>query len=198
MTGIFRKFFPLLLLLIIPACETAAPPLPTYPAVHFTSTPPYRLDVARVEIAQHYTPPLASPNVDHLSPVTPSSMIRTWADDRFKATGNRHVLKVVIKDASITEKSLPRTEGVQGMFTTDESTLYQGHMQVKLEIYGDDPLFPAAEISANVNNSRSISENASVNDRQQALYAISKAMIQNLNAQVERSLPQYFGLYRGE
>lgn len=191
-----RKLVILSLITLLAACQNAAPTVPSYPAIHFIQAP-FSLDVANIQFVQEYTPPLTAPNLEHLSPITPSSMVRTWAKDRLLATGRGKQLKVVIKDASIIEKQLPRTEGLTGMFTKDESALYEGHLQVKLEIYGNDPLFPAAEITANVTSSKSISEDASVNERQQLLYALSKSMIQDLNGQMERNIAQYFGQYMG-
>ena len=197
MYSAMRKLIIASLFTLLAACQTATPDVPNYPAVHFTGAP-FSLNVANIQIVQEYTPSLAAPNLDHISPITPSSMVRTWANDRLTATGRSKTVQVVIKDASIVEKPLPRTEWLTGMFTTDESALYQGHLQVKLEIYGNDPLFPAAEITANVSSSTSISEDASVNERQQVLYALSKKMIEELNGQMERNINQYFGLYLGQ
>lgn len=191
---VLRKCAVFCAVILLSSCQNATPDFPNYPAVHFTDAP-FSLDVGTIELVQEYAPPLTSPHLEHIAPITPSSMVRTWANDRLKAVGRNRTLKVIIQDASIIAQPLPRTSGLEGMFTKDESALYSGHLQVKLEIYENDPLFPVAEITANISNSISVAEDAPINDRQQLLYNISKKMIEELNKQIEQNISQYFNRY---
>lgn len=180
---------------LIASCSSTPQPLPNYPPVRFTNEAPFNLQVANVQIVQQYNAPMKAPNVDHLSPVSPSAAVQTWADDRLKAKGGKYLMKVVIKDASVIEKDLPASTGLKGALTNDQTTLYTGHLQVSLEIYTEDPLFPAAEVSGDVTSTESIAEDASVNDRQALLYALSKELIENLDKEIAKTIPQYFGKY---
>ena len=53
-------------------CESP-PPRPVFPDIRFTSEPPIRLDVARIDDARATTSRrFRSPNVEHLFPVPPA------------------------------------------------------------------------------------------------------------------------------
>src|SRR5262245_23291444 len=111
------------------ACTNAPDPV-RFPDLTYAHLGAIRLAVAHVEIVEAYRPPLAAPNIDHRMPVIPAAALRRWAEDRLAATGEGTArARFTIRDARVTETELPRTEGVRGLFTTDQGQRYDLRME---------------------------------------------------------------------
>ncbi len=95
--------------LLLAGCEST-PPTPYHAELTFSHLGRIRLDVARVEVATRYVPPLTAPNVEHRAPVPPYTAMRRWAGQRLKAAGRRYSANLVILEASI--KGVP--VGIKG------------------------------------------------------------------------------------
>jgi len=125
--------------------------------------------------------------VDHLAPVPPSDAIRHWANDRLRAMGSSGTLRVVIKDASITETRLPPTTGVRGAFTTDQSERYDGHLAVDLVVDVPARRFQGYT-GATVARTISVPENISLQGREDAWFAMVERMMTELNGRLEEGI----------
>ncbi|MEJ0072464.1 MAG: hypothetical protein WDO24_31495 [Pseudomonadota bacterium] len=90
--------------------------------------------MSRIEVVREYAPPLRAPNVDHEFPVPPMRMAEQWAQDRLTAAGGPGELRYVIKRASVVETSLPRTTGIRGAFTNDQTQRYDAVVEVEIEV----------------------------------------------------------------
>src|SRR3954452_1330998 len=172
--------------LALGAC-TSAPPRPQARQISFANQAPISFDVARIEVVQQYQPPQVAPNVDHLAPVPPSDAIRRWANDRLRAMGGSGTLRVVIKDASITEPRLPPTTGVRGAFTTDQSERYDGHLAVDLVVDVPARRFQGYT-GATVARTISVPENISLQGREDAWFAMVERMMTELNGRLEEGI----------
>ena len=183
----------LLLAFLVAGC-TSAPEMPTYPEIRFTDKPPIRLDVARIDIVEAYRSPLKAPNVEHLFPVRPSHAARQWARDRLRPGGDKGWAEAVISDASATETALQRTEGIRGAFTTDQTERYDVVMTVAVRIF-DSAGKELANASATARHSRTVAEDATLNDRERAWYRMTAAMIRALDRTLEREMRKSLGAF---
>jgi hypothetical protein len=172
--------------LALGAC-TSTPPRQQVRQISFANLAPISFDVARVEVVQQYQPPQVAPNVDHLTPVPPSDAIRRWANERVRAMGSSGTMRVIIKDASITETHLAGTTGVRGAFTTDQSERYDGRLSVDLVVEVPSRHFQGYT-GATVARTISVPENVSLQGREDAWHSLVERMMADLNAKLEEGI----------
>jgi hypothetical protein len=172
--------------LALGAC-TSTPPRPQARQISFANLAPISFDVAKIEVVQQYQPPQVAPNVDHLTPVPPSDAIRRWANERVRAMGTSGTMRVIIKDASITETHLAGTTGVRGAFTTDQSERYDGRLSVDLVVEVPSRRFQGYT-GATVARTISVPENVSLQGREDAWHNLVERMMADLNAKLEEGI----------
>jgi hypothetical protein len=177
---------------LIAACATPAPQAPQ--EISFSQYPVMNVDVGNIEVIEAYNPPLAPPNIEHLMPYSPAAAMKIWVKDRLRATGSDKLMQVTIVDASVTESKLPKTKGIQGLFTNDQDRRYDGRLEVEVRIYGNAAL-SEADTSVTVTRSITIPENASVNSRRAAYMQMVKDMMEMMNAKLEKNMLGYMGNY---
>lgn len=188
----------LFLLPLLPACQPQGSLAPShYPPIHFTDRLPYQLDVEHIYVVEEYQSPMGKPYVEHLFPIRPATAVRTWVTDRFKAKrgATGHYFRVVIKKASVIARDLPRTQGLQGLIIQDQAHQYEALLEASLEIYGKDPLFPESEMKVEVTRTHSVSEDASLNEKNALYYDMTKKLLHDFNQEVERNFESYFRKY---
>lgn len=189
-----KKLFALAALTLFTACEQAPPP-PVFPPISFSQKTPIRLDVAEIRVVENYRPTLAAPNVEHNFQTPPNVALKTWASQRLQAVGKQGILEFVIEDASVIEKPLPKTDGVRGFFTDDQSERYDAKTRVVMRLYTGARAAADAEGDVNVMRSKSIAEKATINDREQLFYDMTVSMMQQFDTEAETRLRQYFGAF---
>lgn len=167
----------------------SAPPQARFPELTYAHLGAMRLDVARIEIADEYQEPLRPPNVDHLFPTPPERVMRRWATDRLAASGTPgRYARFVIQDASVIEVELPRTRGVRGAFTTDQTQRYDLTLRAAIEIREERGNFQSGFATAGVSRSRSVAEDITVNDREKVWFEMLEQAMNELNAELERQI----------
>lgn len=186
--------FPLLLLLplLLTACASQPVSAPNLNA--YNTGAPIALAVGKVTVIEEYRSPLTAPNVEHLFKPTPAQAVRRWAYDRVLTTGGSAILEVIVKDARVVSASLPRTDGLKGVFTRDQSERFDGHIAVELRIY-DGGAMSQASVTAEVNQSRTLAENASVASREALFAVLQNDLMTALDRELEKNIRQYFGNY---
>ncbi|HXP30694.1 MAG TPA: hypothetical protein VN832_06370 [Stellaceae bacterium] len=175
------------------ACSSA-PPRPVFPDLRFTGQPPIMLSVARVEIRNDYQPPYHAPNVEHLFPVPPGKAVENWAHDRLKAAGQSGEARFVIQDSSVIEVPLAQTGGIKGAFTTEPSDRYDMTVRARLDIV--DPrglVVRTANVTAT--RSQSLLNTATPNDRDQAWYDMTSALMVDFDRRMTSEIQNSFGPY---
>ncbi len=156
-----------------------------------------RLDARTVEIVAEYSPPLTYPNVEHLFPVSPEAALRRWAVDRLQPAGRqalgdgRRVI-VLVKDARVVETRLPRTEGLRGAFTEDQSERYDAVLEVAIEIRSDRANFRDAFVTARAERSRTVTEGISISARERVWFEITESLMNDLNRELDRQMRENF------
>lgn len=179
--------------LLLAGCEST-PPTPYHAELSFSHLGRIRLDVARVEVATRYVPPLTSPNVEHRAPVPPYTAMRRWAGQRLKAAGRRYSANLVILDASIKGVPVGVKGGMKNIFTREQSTRYDGRVAVLLEIL-DGGGRQLAFVTARASRSATVAEGASIVAREKVWFALTEDMLGELDRRLEREIRRHFRDY---
>lgn len=190
-----KKFLVLALTaLALTSCQDA--PSASSPAgISFGNRAPLRLNVAQVNVAQSYQPPMKLPNVDHTLPTPPIMAIKQWAGQRFVAAGTQGNLEITIEDASVIETPLAKKDGLTGFFTDDQEARYDAHIKITIRLYDGVNTISVAEATAETSRWRTINEKATVAQREAMFNSMLQEMITQLDAETEARIRQYFGRF---
>jgi hypothetical protein len=150
---------------------------------------PISLDVARIDVVTEYTSPLAKPNIEHLMPIPPAMAAKRWAEERLRAAGGQRVAKIVILEGSVVEVPLKKTEGVRGLFTVDQEARYDAKLSVRLDIL-DDRALRVGTASADSVRTRSVSEKATLNERDQLYYDLTADLVRDIDSVMGRQIAE--------
>ena len=171
---------------------TLAVERPDLPELTWTHLPPITLDVAEIEIIDATQPTGASPNVEHLFPLPPAKAAERWARDRLRAGGTSNRARFIIQRGDVTEVGLRQTEGFSGLFKQDQSERYDADLAVLLEIRSNAGQ-PLGQVTAELRKSRTVPEDASLNERESIWFSITDDLAKLLNTEMERTMPQFLG-----
>ncbi len=188
--AIFRLILCFLLVATSIGCETNLPPR-KYPDLRYTHLPPIRLDAVRVDVVQKYAPATGKSHVEQEFPVPPATVAANWARDRLQAAGVGNIVRATIVDAGVVEVPLPRTTGVKGALTTDQSERYDGTLEIMIEIVGPTGR-QLAMVSSKATRSRTVPENITLADRETVWFRMTEAMMNDLNLSLERQIREHF------
>ena len=178
---------------ILASCETP-PPKSQFPELSYSHLEKIRLDVAGIDIKRAYKPPGRKPHVEHQFPVVPVAAVERWVRDRLRAVGATRRAVVTIREASVIEVALPLTRGVRGAFTIDQSERYDGTIDIMVEIVEADGRQKAmARVRAK--RSKTVPEGIPIHDREKMWFDLTEALMNDLNASIERQLRQHLARY---
>jgi hypothetical protein len=177
-------------LAVLAACTTP-PPQNAFPEITFAHESPIRLDVREVSVELAYKAPLTPPNVEHLFPARPGQAATRWARDRLVAAGPMRRARYIVREASVVESSLEQSEGLTGMFTTEQSERYDARIVVEMQIIGEDGRIEGS-LTAKAERSRSVPEDISLNERERVWFKMTEDLMKELNAQLEQTIKTTF------
>ena len=161
--------------------------------ISYSDLPAIGLDVGTIEIEQAYRGTGQAPHVELRFPVRPGDAARRWAEDRLAARGDRLTFRYVVRQASAVETALPRTEGVTGLLTTDQSERYETHIIVDMQILDGRQVKGTA--SAEARRSVTVPENITLSERERAWYKLTQDVMNDLNDQLETTIKSAFFPY---
>jgi hypothetical protein len=182
------------LALLLGGCDTTAPKA-ARPDVRFSHLTPIVLDVAKIEIAERYRPPVREPNVDHLMSPSPLMVMRRWAEDRLRAGGPTGTAKFIIVDASVVETPLDKPSGFKGFFTNAQAVRYNLVMQARLEVQRRDGGEARGFADALVKRERTMPEEVTLNKREDILFEFVAGAGDDFNAQMEQQIEKHLKLF---
>ncbi len=191
---LLTPFAALFLSLSLTACENSLPEV-SYPQLRFNHLPAIKLDVAKIEILEKYQSPLQDPNVEHKLPLAPAMAMRNWAKDRLRAAGTNGIARFIIIDASVKAEALTKKKSLKAAFTIDQSTRYHARLSAKLEVETAAGLgrgFAEAKSS----RQRTMPEDASINERDDALYIFVEAAAIDFDKAMAQNIEKYLGPFR--
>lgn len=168
-----------------------AAPAPSFADIRFTNERPMRFDAASVELVKDFKPTFRSPEVEHLFPVPPELAVENWVHDRLVAAGSGRRVVVHLVDASVREIDLPKTPGLRGLFTTDQAQRYDGTIAVRIDLI-DEHGVPEGSIMERRTRSQTVPEGITANQRDQTWYEMTRAMMADLDRQLERRIRENF------
>lgn len=179
-----------LAVLTLSACQST-PQRPAPRPIDFSNFGPIQLSGGGVDVVNAYRP-VGTNHVEDRSAVPPAEAVRRWASERLQAAGGPGRVRVTIKDASIVEVPLPRTQGVKGYFTTDQAQRYDGRLEV--EVAGEIPDTGVGSTAfrgmtkAVVTYSTTVAENVSLADREATFLDITRRMVEDLNGRLDAGI----------
>lgn len=170
------------------ACQSA-PPKPAFAALTYAHKGVLRLVVANVDVVTEYNAPMRRPNIEHEMPVLPVETLQRWPRDRLVAAGGaEHFARFIVREASVKETELPRTAGVRGAITTDQSERYDIVLAAAVEIRQQRANFIEASAEARVTRFRTVKEGISLAERERAWYELLEQSMNDLDAELERQV----------
>lgn len=180
----------ILLLALVAAC-TPPPQSREFPRITFAHLPPITLEVGRVEVRNGYRSPAEAPNVEHRFPVSPAAAALEWGRSRFRAAGGSGEARITLRQASVVEVPLARTGGVAGLFRIEQSERYDAVLDVKMEIVGADGQVRAT-VESVAKRSRTVSESISAHGREEAWFAMTEALMADMDRSLEAQVREHF------
>jgi hypothetical protein len=94
----------------------------------------------------------------------------------------------------VLEVPLERNAGLAGWFTTEQSERYDARLAVRLEVV-DGQGARVGEVTAEAERSRTVPEDASVNDRQAMWFDLTDNLMRDLDATLEKNIGAYLKSY---
>jgi hypothetical protein len=192
--NLLRLLSPMVAILVLTACESA-PPRPNFPDIHVTGATPIRLAAGGVDIRNDYKPSFQPPHVEHLYPIPPAHAMENWARDRLVAAGGNARAVFTISDASVVETELKKKEeGITGAFTKEPAQRYDATVEATLSII-DERSAPVRTVTVKAFRSQTVLEGITPNEREQAWYDMTKALMNDFDRQMSAEISAHFGGY---
>jgi hypothetical protein len=179
---------------VLGGCDTP-PKRQNFADVTFQHLAPITLDVGSVQVETAPMPPLETPGIEEVSsefPQLPADAVAQWARDRLKAAGARGQANFTIVEARATRTPLPRSSGLGAAFKKDQSDRYDLALEIRLEAF-NPILNQSGMLSERVTRTQTVAEDLTLNQREVVLFNLLDSAMQDLNARLERSIPQYLG-----
>jgi hypothetical protein len=177
-----------LLAMTLASCDTP-PKRQSFPEITFQHLQPFRLDVARVQIVDGYQPDPGA-DIGGQFPEAPTAVARQWAQDRLAAVGQQGEAIYTITLAKATQTPLKRSQGMAAMTHKDQSDRYDLAMTVNLEVRSGGK---AGAVTAQTARSQTVREDMTLNQREGVLFNLLDVTMKDVNAQMEKLIPQYLG-----
>jgi hypothetical protein len=178
----------LVMSLALTACNTP-PHRQEFPEITFQHLRPIRLDVAHIEIVEAYQPDPGNDIGDQF-PEQPVKVARQWAEDRLLAVGAQGEAIYTITLAKATDTPLRRSQGMQAMTHKDQSDRYDLAITVNLEVHSGGK---SGAVTAQAARSQTVIEDLTLNQREGVLFTLLDVTMKDVNAQLEKLIPQYLG-----
>ena len=181
---------------LLAACDTP-PSREPFAKLTYAYLPPFRLAVGRIEVVESYRPINTPPHVELEFPVSPTQTAAQWGHDRLQAAGGADRAFYTVLRGDALETRLPASEsgGLLGSFDTPPpAERYDLTIAVRLQIVEPGGRI-AASVDAKATRSVTLAANATLNDRERAGFSLTEATMKDLNAALEKSIPQYLKGY---
>ncbi len=181
------------LMLLATACTQTY--VPEKPEIDVSGTP-YLLKVEKFSVVDEYIPSNVPPNVEKLADISPTDLIKKWANARIVAAGQTGYAELVIKDAHIIKKDLGKKKtGVEGYFAKEQTEEYNGGLEVELKVYDGKKTMPVATLHTSSKNTRTLREDANIIDHNKLYHEMSVELLRLIEPELERNIREHFYNY---
>ena len=175
-------------LALLAGCSTSVKRT-TWPDITFQHRSSIGLRVSEVlfedaAAAESVAPPAR--DIRYALPVSPVIAMERWSQERLEPFGGAGRARVTLLENRFVETPLDLTDGVEGVFTVDQSERYEGAMAVRVAIEND----PSGNgfVEARATASRTVPENYTLNKREETLYNMMTGMISALDERLETEM----------
>lgn len=180
------------LMVMLAACEVAAPPHNKFPELTYGHLPKITFDVAEIEVVEAYRPSLEPPHVELIMPVSLNRSAARWGEDRLRADGTQGRLRYIVQEASVIETHLEGTQGIQDIFTVDQSERYDATLVIEVQVVGESGVVQGSATVA-AKRTTTVAEDITLTEREQAWFILVERAMGDANGQLEVTLPEVFG-----
>ena len=104
------------------------------------------------------------------------------------------VLLVTITDASIEGRSLDTNKDFKALFISEQGAKLIGTLSVTLEVLNEQNV-SLGSIVAYASASRTLAEDASLTDRDYAMFYLTQALLEAFDFEASQQLDQHFSLF---
>ncbi len=178
----------------ISGCTSAPPAPPTEISITFQHRAPIALNVAKIELVDRYKPTLRSPHVEHLHTVTPSTVTRTWAEERLTAVGTRGLITLIVEEAGVIEEPVAVSDGFEGLFRDEVDTRLVGVIRARFDHIDVGPPGASHSVDVIAEANAEVLESATLNERDLAYFRLVERLAGEfdrvLTAEIEKSLSE--------
>lgn len=180
-TSLVAAFLP-----VMAAC--AAPePRADFAPIRFDDRPALRLNVARV-IFRDETGARDDPSeVGRFFPDPPREVVERWVRQRLAPIGAEGEVQALLHDASVRETALPRTQGLRGLVTVDQSERYDARVVLALRAYDRNGQFTGG-VESRIERSTSVPENLGRGERTAIWHRLMEDVARRLDEEMERAI----------
>ena len=188
-----KKFLALMTVVLLAAC-TDGPPISTTPDLTFDHLSPIAINAAGVDVVDNYKPPLKDPNVEHTFHLPPYIAAERLLRHQLNPVGTQNRLRAMIVDASVVRVDVPDDHGIVGYFTPHQVRL-KATMVVRFELFDSkapDIVLGQADVVAN--REKTISDDISPAERDQAYFELDEKLMDNLNEGLNSIVKNTFGV----
>ncbi|MEE2932166.1 MAG: hypothetical protein VX941_01940 [Pseudomonadota bacterium] len=180
-------------LIVVVACE-APRERPLTGPTSFSKLSKINLDVAKIDVKRIYKAPLKSPYIEHEMPNQLLDAAERWAKDRLRAVGKYGVASLTIDQASVVEVKLEKVGGIRGAFTNNQGERYDVVLSVGIEVLKAANGGQAAARTT-VRASRTISENATIAERERLWEQMNNDVMGEFNKAFEARLRKHLSAF---
>ena len=162
--------------------------------ISFSKLPKIKLNVANIDVKRVYKAPLGFPNVEHEMPDQLLDAAERWAKDRLRAVGKYGVASLTIDRASVVEVKLEKAGGIRGAFIIDQGERYDVVLSVGIEVL-EAASGGQASARTTVRASRTISENATLAERERLWEHMNNEVMGEFNQDFEARIRRHLSAF---
>lgn len=171
------------------ACESTVQ-VQKLPELTFSHLGEIKLNVSRLETVSRYKAPLKRPNVEHLIPAQPEKALKQWATDRLKTAGRTGLARFTVHEASVIEEKLKMDSSFTGVFTKQQSERYTARVEASVEVF-DAIGKRRGFASANAVRSKTIREDATLNERDKAWSDLVEELVTAFDKEMTKNIKRH-------
>jgi len=179
--------------LLLAACQANLPP-EQLPEMTFKHLSPIQLRVIDIQLVSNFKRSADAPHVAHKFPVSPEKALIQWAEDRLQIAGQKNTARFTILRADAQEIPLKLDKSFKGVFKNQQSERYDTFVEAQLEIL-DEHNIRQAIVSAEAEQSISVSEATPLVDRRKIWYNLVEKLMAQFNTAIEASITNNFQGY---
>jgi hypothetical protein len=177
--------------LLLAGC-TEPPRRPMFPTLGFSHKQPFLFRAQRVDVRSEYSRPNRLPNVEHLMPLAPDRAAGQWAEDRLQTNGDEGaVVRFTVHDASVVEKKLTVERGLSGLLKNEQAESHYAQLGGTVEVVDALTGIALGAATAQVWQSRTLPESATLNEREEMWFALVEALIGDFDRTMEARIVEH-------